>query len=244
MNAIESRYPKELLACRSILLLADELYQRNEAKAVLDNARCATMAAVGLYAKARKQADAIYLVALQGYGEDALILARSLVNLCIDLKYITADSDQTEARAMRWTAKGRVERRKFAKRVGTTPPDEDKINWTIKEALAKEWPQLIEKRAKDAGLEKLYNLPYRHGSSFEHSDSWSATSFLDLKTGFVDMRTGPSDRFVDLALLTLACAFAEIACCLGRFYDFDFGGAEHEMEKHITTAFPHEETPL
>ncbi len=223
--------------------MADELHQRNDAKAVLDSTRYATLAVLSLYTKARKQASALYSLASQGYGEDALILARSLVNLCIDLEYITADPNQTEARARRWAAKGRAERRKFGRRVGTTPSDEHKINWPTEEALAEEWPQSIEERAKDAGLENFYNLPYRHGSSFEHSDSWSATSFLKLADdGPVDMLTGPSDRFVDLALLTLACAFAEIACRFGRFYDFDLRDADQEMEKQIRAAFPHEQT--
>jgi uncharacterized protein DUF5677 len=243
MSAIEERYAKELAACRSILRLADQCYERNASKAVLDRSRSATMAVASLYGKARKQASAVHLLASQGYGEDALILARSLVNLCIDLEYITVDQNQTETRARRWTAKGRVTRRKFGKRVGATPPDEHKVNWTAEQALADEWPQTIEERAKVAGLENFYNLPYRHGSSFEHSDSWSATSFLELAhDGVVDMLTGPSDRYVDLSLLTLACAFAEIACRFGRFYGFDFAGADQAMENQVKTAFPHEET--
>src|SRR5436190_20914826 len=37
----------------------------------------------------------------------------------------------------------------------------------------------------------------------------------------VDMMSGPSDRFVDLALLTLACSVGEITWLVGKFYDFD-----------------------
>jgi len=244
VNAIEKRYAKEFAACQSILRLADDLFERNETKVVVDRSRYATMAVASLYSKARKQASAVFLVASQGYGEDALILARSLTNLCIDLGYITAEAAQVEARARRWAAKGRVERRKFGKRVGETPPDENKIKWPAEEALADEWPSTIDKRAQDAGLQNFYNFPYRHGSSFDHSDSWSATSFLEpAQDGAVlDMLTGPHGRYVDLALLTLACAFAEIACRFGRFYGFDFLRVDQEMERHVRTAFPPTET--
>lgn len=235
---VMKRYTGEFEACRSILSLVDDLYQRNEAKAVLDRTRYATMAVAGLYGKARKQMGALYFLASQGYGEDAMILARSLVNLCIDLGYITADRDQTEARSRRWAAKGRVERRGFAKRVGTTPHDEGTVDWSKEETFADEWPKSIEQRAKDAGLEGFYNLPYRHGSSFEHSDSWSASSFLELETDVVNMLTGPNERFIDLALLTLACCAGEISSRFGKFYGFDFAGADTEMEALVRTGFP------
>ncbi len=237
-----NQYTEQLTACQSILSLADGLYQRNEAKVVLDRTRHATLAMASLYSKARKQMEAVGLLASKGYGEDAMILARSLANLCIDLGYITAEPDQIETRARRWTAKGRVERRKFIKRVGTTPPDEATVDWSKEEALADEWPKTIEQRAKDTGLDSFYNLPYRHGSSFEHSDSWSAASFLDLKTDVVDMLTGPSERFIDLALLTLACCTGEIATRFGKFYGFDFAGADAEMEALVKKAFPPKET--
>ena len=168
-------HTRQFDACRSILSLTDQLCERNQAKIILDQRRYATMAAGSRYGKARKQMEAVYLLASHGYGEDAMILARSLVNVCIDLRYIAVDADQAETRARQWTAKGRVERRKFAKRVGTIAPDETTVDWDKEEALADEWPKTVERRAKAAGLENFYNLPYRHGSSFEHSDSWSAT---------------------------------------------------------------------
>src|SRR5207245_4391297 len=140
---------------------------------------CGTIAVLSLYAKGRQQAHALYSLASQGYGEDALILSRSLVNLCIDLEYIAANADEAEARARRWTANGRIERRKFAKRVGTTTPDENKINWAVEKALADEWPSSIELRAKGAKAENFYNLPSRHARSPDPSDPSSPSSFLD-----------------------------------------------------------------
>jgi hypothetical protein len=62
--------------------------------------------------------------------------------------------------------------------------------------------------------------------------------FLDPKPEAVDMLTGPSDRFIDLALLTLACCAGEIASRFGRFYGFDFAGADTEMDALVKQAFP------
>ena len=71
----------------------------------------------------------------------------------------------------------------------------------------------------------------------EHSDSWSATSFLDLKADVVEMLTAPSGRFVDFALMTLASCAGEITSAFGRFYGFDVAGATAEMDTLAREAF-------
>ena len=48
------------------------------------------------------------------------------------------------------------------------------------------------------------------------------------------------DANFDLALLVLSCAFAEVVCRFGRFYGFDFAGADREMERLVQTGFPGE----
>ena len=58
----------------------------------------------------------------------------------------------------------------------------------------------------------------------------------------VDMMSGPSDRFVDLALLTLACSVGEITWLVGKFYDFDHTSAIVEMIRTLVkNAFPTKE---
>jgi hypothetical protein len=56
------------------------------------------------------------------------------------------------------------------------------------------------------------------------------------------MRTTPSDYLVDLALLALACCVGEITSAFGKFYDFDFAGADTEIEALVTKAFPRRES--
>jgi len=232
-------------ALETMARLVDELFDRNEAKAVFDSHRYATRTALGLYAKARKNTKALYLLALNGFGEDAMILARSLVNMCIDLRFVCGDPNEAETRARRWIARGRVGRRDFCLRVGTVPPDEFKVDWKAEGALAEEWDKVkIWQRAQTAGLKDFYDLPYRHGSTFEHSDSWSALSFLeiDLPKGETRLLTVPSARYVDLALLTACCALAQLAQDFGRFFDFELGGALQEMDATVRRGFPTQAT--
>jgi hypothetical protein len=80
-------------AMETVMGTVDSLVERNEGKAALDLRRWATRAALGLFGKSRKSADAVYLTARYGYGEDAMILSRSLVNICIDLKFICGDHE-------------------------------------------------------------------------------------------------------------------------------------------------------
>jgi hypothetical protein len=87
-------------ALETVMSTVDRLVVRNEGKAVLDSRRWSTTrAALGLLGKSRKSADAVYLASRYGYGEDAMILAHSLANFCIDLRFICGDREASEPRA-------------------------------------------------------------------------------------------------------------------------------------------------
>ena len=204
-------------AMETVMGTFDGLLSRNEGKAVLDLRRWATRAALGLMGKARKSADAIYLNARYGYGEDAMIVSRSLVNLCIDLRFICGDTEASESRARSWIARGRTGRRYFANQWASTN---------------------IYRRAEQSGLLNFYNLPYRHGSVFEHSDSWSALSFLDLTETEVLVTPDPSDRFIDLALIAGTCSLAQVAEDFGKYYSFSFADSLKVMDAAIRNGFP------
>jgi hypothetical protein len=233
-------------AMEVVMALVDDLMARNDGKAALDTRRWATRPALGLFGKARKSSDAVYLAARHGYGEDAMILARSLVNICIDLRYICGgDRDASEARARAWSARGRVGRRDFAARAGQSAPDEARVDWKEQTSLSEEWKATsIFRRAEISGLLNFYNLPYRHGSVFEHSDSWGALSFVDVDATEVRIQTNPSENFVDLALLSASCALAQVAEDFGRYYEFEFGDVIKDMDAAIRKGFPMDATSL
>lgn len=137
-------------------------------------------------------------------------------------------------------ARGQIARHEFSTRFGTTWKGADKIDWGREAALAKAWKDSsIEQRAKVAKLQNYYELPYRQGCSFDHSDSWAAASFLDTEDdGSVALLVTPGPAFVDFALLAGAFALAQIVRTLGNFYEFDFGDAVQEADQILNTAFP------
>src|SRR5260370_41473566 len=93
MTRFEEQFRREFDAYDRIVSICDEILQRNAEKFGID-ARRRTRAAAMLYGRSRKAVDAVRLLAATGFGHDAMVLARSLVNACIDLAYICkADSD-------------------------------------------------------------------------------------------------------------------------------------------------------
>src|SRR5712691_8895761 len=74
------------------------------------------------FGKAVKTLDAIRIACESGYGEDAMILARSLVNLTINLGYI-GRADDPDERALDFVAAGRVARREFLRQFPQHSPD-------------------------------------------------------------------------------------------------------------------------
>ena len=153
------------------------------------------------YGKALKTFDAIRILCEGGYGEDAVILARSLVNVIINMGYIRSASDRDEL-ARDFVAAGRIAHRDFMKQFPEPSPDSGKeVDWPAFEKRAKRWEFNIRKRAEDAGLEKTYQEHYRFGSSFEHSDAWSLASYWGPSDETnQQINDGPSDNLVEIAL--------------------------------------------
>jgi len=75
---IECKYARELGGYRRLHEIAHARWHENESKIHLDEARPSTAAVLGLYAKARKTFSALETLVRDGFGEDAMILARSL----------------------------------------------------------------------------------------------------------------------------------------------------------------------
>lgn len=75
----------------------------------------------------------------------------------------------------------------------------------------------------------FHDIAYRHGSTFEHSDSWSSLSYLERHEAGIHIHTEPSGALIGEVLLLAAFGFAEIITRWGRFYGMDLGGAEAQM---------------
>jgi hypothetical protein len=113
-----------------------------------------------------------------------MILARSLVNLTINMGYVGRAQDPDEP-ARDFIAAGRIAHRDFIKQFPQLPAEwGTNVDWPAHEKRAKRWEKVsIWKRARRAGMETMYREHYCFGSSYEHSDAWSLASFW-----------GPSDE--------------------------------------------------
>jgi hypothetical protein len=153
-----------------------------------------------------KTLDAIRIACESGYGEDAMILARSLVNVTINLGYIGKADDPDEP-ALDFVAAGRVARRDFLQQFPQHSPEWGKnVDWPETEKRAQRWDRVkIWKRAREAGLDHLYNEFYRFGSSYEHSDSASLGDYLGASDeDNQEVNSEPSDELIHLVV---GCAF-------------------------------------
>ncbi|MGH7307060.1 MAG: DUF5677 domain-containing protein [Candidatus Rokuibacteriota bacterium] len=226
--AIRERYGTALLACEDLAALDRDIRAAHPISAKGGG----RLAVVFLHAKARKTFGAILLVAREGYGEDAMILARSLTNLCIDLAYLTAAD--TPERVRVWLASARIQLRRWATSLGRTL-QADTVNWGEEEELAKKWLNLADRAAR-SDTQNFYNLAYRHGSIYEHSDAASFESFLAVTArGFI-ASSGPSDTMVSEVVTIASTAFADVVTRWAAFFKIDLGDARVRMENIVKTA--------
>src|SRR5262245_52710493 len=116
-----------LRACRQILKIVNDLRKRHSALVHKEVNREEDGEIIeGLLDKGVKTANAILVLIRRNYPEDALILARSLAGLAIDVAYLSArDRD----RFISYRAVGLEARRRMAEQVGKEPPDADTTDW-------------------------------------------------------------------------------------------------------------------
>ena len=201
--------------------LATSALGRNQSKLRTDPGSGAPEAVAAFFAKGWKTIRAVRLLAVDGYGEDAMILLRSLTNVAIDMAFIC--SDNTEERLMRWVASARVARRRLAEHLGMPLPDEEGTDWNAVEAEANQWSGGgIRQRAEAAGVEHLYMFMYRFGSGFEHPDAWMLSDYVSVRDGRITMeKTEPSPQYVGNALTGAAICLGAMVGCLAQFFAFD-----------------------
>jgi hypothetical protein len=227
-QAIRQKYAREFRACARLAALDQKVVARVK-KTPLSSA------ATFLRTKARKTFDATVKLASDGYGEDAVILSRSLTNLCIDLTFLSkGGTDAVRA----WIGRSYVRLRTWARDTGS--PLRDGIDWPLQEQRAKGWPETVRERSTKAGTVWFYNLSYRHGSIFEHSDPASVTSFVRESADGLRFSSTPSDELVRDALLMAAFAEAEIITQWSRCVGLELGRHADVLNEIIDTGFPGE----
>jgi hypothetical protein len=159
------------------------------------------LAVSAMFVKGEKTFEAILELCCRGFGEDALTLLRSNINLMINLYYILAED--TAARATAFVAHGHCEQKKYLE-IGdrAMPKEMEQLDWEKIEKFAAEWKNVsIRTKAEKAKQLYHYNFGYRFYSSIEHSDGWAIFRYVETwdEKG-PKLRGEPSDILVDIAL--------------------------------------------
>lgn len=136
-----------------------------------------------LFMKGYKHYQAIVSLCKQGFGQDALLLTRIVLEISFLIKYIRQPTKKKERceRAKQFLVSELHEKKRFAKKLKEYHgnkyeiPSEfiDKIDvelriWDNPER----WQKRIAAIAKEIGEEKLYNKDYSYLSTFIHSNSF------------------------------------------------------------------------
>lgn len=172
--------------------------------------------------KGMKTSEAITRLCLLGYGESAIILLRSSINLLINTAYVLAE--QSVERLKDFLACSYEERVKYLRlahgeRVApwSPPVPRDEV-----EGRAKRWKRVsIEQRARVFGPFH-YEQGYRLYSSIEHSDAWALSAQVeDWNEIGPTIGSEESDRYVDMALIHNFGVVADLFFVWGRFFGVD-----------------------
>lgn len=193
-----------------------------------------------LTGKATKSYYAAKMLCEQGYGTDALIIERTLVELLISVKYILEEDSEERAKkfaSYEWVLKyqnihyDRISLFSFK----ILPQDEmDRRDAKIREEYEntcnvyptfKKWglPWTGEKThitAKRLGLETYYQIVYSMASEFIHPTPSSARHYLEqVAENHKSIKIGPSPDFIEEALATLMVLMLDIVVVVNDVFE-------------------------
>lgn len=197
--------------------LANTLLDRHELKLRDGKERPLSVVVGASLGKAMKTFFGINDLCLAGWGEDALILLRSNVNLLINLGYILSDSEPNE-RAADFIASSYLDRVDYLK----TAHGVEGLTW--KPGMSDEELKLRAKRWRGLSIKKRaakvaqfqYTTGYAFYSSIEHSDAMALGGYIaEWDEIGPRINAGPSDDELEIALGHSVMVMAEVLtlCC-------------------------------
>ena len=194
-------------------LLADfalgAMKRAEEAGKLQDNTAYRTVA-LTLFLRAFRTLNAIRILCDEGYGEEALVLARSLLNIAIDLGYISMEDSDSPAR--RWlffygiVAREEIHRHPSPDDLSDVAEVQELGDEIVRRFPAYEkdarkgWSGLsIREGAQKSNIEARYWYDYVYWdlSSVEHADSFgTATTSFRTDKGRANYCTEPPDPWL------------------------------------------------
>lgn len=168
------------------------------------------------FAKSYKTFAAIVLLARKGFGEDAAVLSRGLVENTTNLLYI---AEEPETRAELYLDYEYVARNRyismlesagaFDSAAGASSPARGRLR-QLYESVKSNYPnenlwsgKSIRQMADEVGLTSHYLFAYKYFSDMAHAAPTTVTQVLEPgeQEGLVDIAFGPNEAFVSEALI-------------------------------------------
>ena len=199
-----------------------------------DSKRYLNLIVVLSFGKALKTFQAIERLSVFGYGEDALVLVRTNVNLLINLAYVLSAADPTE-RVKDFIAYS------YSERVRAVKEGYGEVLWKLDldgmsdEEIKTRTTQWKEKGIADRakGAPPLHYLRgYRLYSSFEHSDALALDTYATIdKDGLIRIEAGQRDEYVGMALVHSWSVMAEVFIAVCRHFEIEIADTKEELEE-------------
>ena len=185
---------------------------------------CSLLLIASFFGKAQKTFQAVTRLCALGYGEDALILVRSNINLLINLVYILADPERLQ-RAKEFRASSVCARASFIETAydGQQPAWIQDANMEEMKKDAKKWNSTkIYTRAKSlpASADLLhYKQGYRFYSSLEHADMMGIDAYICDRDQPGYRITGTSDQYLGIALAHNFYVMRDLLSIILHYFD-------------------------
>ena len=212
MEARFTRFQKLFQLQGNLWDLVNDLLDHTEVKLRKGDEHDLSLLVGASFGKALKTFYGINDLCLVGWGEDALVLLRSNVNLLINLGYILRDPEPVE-RAADFIAFSYAARVKYLKRADGVekPPWKSTMSDDELTLRAKRWVD-ISIRDRAARVPNFhYTTGYAFYSSFEHSDAIALNAYIaDWDEVGPRINAGPSDDYIEVALGHNATVLADV----------------------------------
>lgn len=171
--------------------------------------------------KAMKTFQGVHELCLTGWGEDAMILLRSNVNLLINLGFILGDQEPVE-RAHDFIAFSYLERVKYLKTAhgAEKPPWRSQIAPEELDTRAQRWKSVNIRERAERVQRIHYTTGYAFYSSIEHSDAMALNGYIaEWDEVGPRINAGPNDDHIEVTLGHNAIVLADVLglCC--RHFD-------------------------
>lgn len=242
------QFEKKYQVAESLIKLADQM-RRKQSRSLVSSFK---KIAFFFFAKNYNTLLAVLYLCKQGFGVDAHILARSLLEAVIDFLYI---SKKPEERSKLYIEYGHVSVKRllnvwdrYCEERDVLNSDEElrnKINNDY-ERVKNNYPKKIkwteaslETKAREVEMLALYDLSYKQGCTFSHSDPRGMLNHLEQpEDGVLTVRTGPSNDWISQSLCTSCLSFFFLIRKYDEIFKLGFASEVEKVEAQIQKAWP------